>query len=65
MDNYNKNLTAIKNLKKTHSEITQIENTLQKKYLGNTIDYKNINNILDNSMCKYHSIIKNLDKLIF
>jgi hypothetical protein len=65
MDNYKKNLTAIDNLRKTNSKITKIEYTLKGKYMRNNKEAKFNNNILEDSMNKYHNIIKNLDNSLF
>ncbi len=65
MDKYKKNISALDNLRLFNKRISNVEITLKKKYLRNQREYKDIQQMLENSIEKYHSIMKNLDNLIF
>ncbi len=65
MDHYKKNLQALGNLRDANHKISKIENTLKKKYLRNKKESILIQDLLEDSLNKYHNIIKNLDSVIF
>ena len=61
MNKYKNNLKALDNLRKINKKITEIDIIIQNKYQFNKKRSENTKHILDNSMDKYHNIIKNLD----
>jgi len=64
MTKYQNNLKALDNLRKTNKQINDIDDVLKKKYLCNKQELKYLHNILNDSMDKYHHIIKNLDRFL-
>jgi len=61
MDKYRNNLRAMDNLMKTNRQLNDIDSTLKRKYLCRMKDLSNLQSLLNNSVDKYHNIIKNLD----
>ena len=61
MTKYQNNLKALDNLRKTNKQIDDIEKTLKGKYLCNKQELLCLQRMLNDSMNKYHNIMKNLD----
>ena len=64
MTKYQNNLKALDNLRKTNKQLTSIDTTLKNKYLCNKQDLKDLQYLLDDSINKYHSIIRKLDRFL-
>lgn len=62
---YQNNIKSLDNLRQANKKINNVELTLKKKYIRNKKETDDLNKLLDDSLDKYHSIIKNLDKVIF
>jgi len=65
MKNYQANIKSLDNLRKVNKKISNVEVALKKKYLRNKRETEDLNNLLDDTLEKYYSIIKNLDATIF
>jgi hypothetical protein len=65
MKTYQRNIEALDNLRQVNKKICKVEVTLKKKYLRNKRVTDDLINLMDDSMEKYHSIVKNLDSITF
>ena len=64
MSKYQNNLKVLDNLLKTNKDINNIETNLKSKYLCNKQTLIDLQYILNDSIDKYHNIIKNLDQFL-
>lgn len=64
MNKYKDNLKALDNLRRTNKQLDDVDAALQRKYLCNKQWLKDLHHMLDDSIDKYHGIIRNLDRFL-
>ena len=65
MNKYQNNIKSLDNLRKVNKKLNHIELSLKKKYLRNKRQTEDLDNLMEDTLEKYHSIIKNLDNVVF
>ena len=61
MEKYNTNLASFDKIRKTNKKLNEIDKILHNKYTCNTKTLSLMHAMLNESIDKYHSIIRNLD----